>query len=199
MEDKFNIILLDPPWKYQNWTDNAHGAAISHYKTMSQSELLSIPVRKWANKDCLMFMWATWPKLNEAIELIEKWFFVYITGIPWIKVVPSSGEIRTGIGFWFQSVSELLLISKFYTTDVNNIRFQKLPTDLGLLSGEHRQFYSKINKHSQKPMEIYDWIEYQFNGPYLELFATQKRDGWTSWGKSLGFMLDKNGVHQCND
>lgn len=191
---KYNIILIDPPWKYQNWTDNAHGAAISHYDTMSLDELKQLPVRHWAGENCLMIMWATWPKLDEAMELIDYWYFKYITGIPWIKIVPSSGEIRTGIGFWFQSVSELILISKFYTADISKIRFQKLPTDLGLLSGENKQFYSKINKHSEKPMEIYDWVENQFNGPYLELFATKPRKGWTSWGKSLGYILDKNGV-----
>lgn len=39
--------------------------------------------------------------------------------------------------------------------------------------------------HSQKPEEQYELIEAVCPGPYLELFARQRRDGWDAWGKAI--------------
>jgi N6-adenosine-specific RNA methylase IME4 len=40
-------------------------------------------------------------------------------------------------------------------------------------------------KHSQKPDEVYEKIERMFEGPYIELFAWQRRDGWKAWGNEV--------------
>jgi N6-adenosine-specific RNA methylase IME4 len=40
-------------------------------------------------------------------------------------------------------------------------------------------------KHSQKPDEVYEQIERMFEGPYIELFARQRRDGWEAWGNEV--------------
>lgn len=40
-------------------------------------------------------------------------------------------------------------------------------------------------EHSRKPDEIYDRIETLIDGPYVELFARQRREGWSSWGNQL--------------
>jgi hypothetical protein len=44
---------------------------------------------------------------------------------------------------------------------------------------------SQRRKHSQKPDEQYARIERMFDGPYLELFARNKWQGWDSWGDEL--------------
>jgi N6-adenosine-specific RNA methylase IME4 len=36
--------------------------------------------------------------------------------------------------------------------------------------------------HSSKPPEFLALVESCSPGPYLEMFARSKRDGWTSWG-----------------
>jgi N6-adenosine-specific RNA methylase IME4 len=36
--------------------------------------------------------------------------------------------------------------------------------------------------HSSKPAEILEFIESCSPGPYIELFARSKREGWTAWG-----------------
>jgi N6-adenosine-specific RNA methylase IME4 len=40
----------------------------------------------------------------------------------------------------------------------------------------------KRGAHSAKPPEFYELIEARSNGPYLEMFARNGRDGWASWG-----------------
>lgn len=40
-------------------------------------------------------------------------------------------------------------------------------------------------RHSEKPLEFYDLFETVSPGPYLELFARNAREGWTSWGNEV--------------
>lgn len=104
----YRVILADPPWRYHNWSDAAHGAASSAMETMATPDICAIPVSRWAHPDgCILAMWATWPKLEDAFSVISAWGFDYVTGWPWVKTVPAAGEIRRGIGFWAQSCSWL--------------------------------------------------------------------------------------------
>ena len=59
MKDKYGVILIDPPWAYQNWTEIKHGAASAQYRTMSVDEMKKIPLAEWAAKDCVVAMWAS--------------------------------------------------------------------------------------------------------------------------------------------
>lgn len=189
VNEKYKVILADPPWSFRNYKKAAHGAP--QYPTMSVKEMGKIPVKDWADKNCLMLMWCTWPHMESGIQLLKDWEFNYVTGFPWLKTVPNSGTIRCGIGFWTQSVSEFMIIGR---------RGKKSPsrTDVrrGLLIGEDRQFYGPINKHSSKPEDIQDWAENRFDGPYLELFARRNREKWACWGYDTGFKLTPTGVEE---
>lgn len=188
---KFACIVSDPNWQYKNWTDKAHGAAISHYATSSLEELKKIPVDSWQADDCVHLMWCTLPKLPEGIELLNAWNLEYVTAIPWVKTVPKAAEIRRGIGFWAMSASEILLIGR----KGNPTRKRGDPV-IGLMTGCPRVFYAPIRGHSQKPEEIQDWAERTLEGPYLELFATRERAPWTCWGYSTGYKLTPEGVEK---
>lgn len=80
----FGVILADPPWRFQNWsmTEQAKrgekwgrraGRAI--YDTMRTEDICRLPVRDIAARDCVLFLWATYPKLPEALQVIEAWGF----------------------------------------------------------------------------------------------------------------------------
>ena len=59
IKKKYNIIYADPPWKYER--SKVQGAAENHYPTMSIEELCTLPVSEIAEKDCVLFLWATFP------------------------------------------------------------------------------------------------------------------------------------------
>lgn len=40
---------------------------------MTDSELQSLPIKDIAADDCILFMWATYPKLKEALAVIDAW------------------------------------------------------------------------------------------------------------------------------
>lgn len=74
-KEKFSIIYADPPWRYEQ--KNRQGSAELHYPTMSIEEICSLPVADLAAKDSVLFLWATFPQLPEALKVIKAWGFSY--------------------------------------------------------------------------------------------------------------------------
>jgi len=164
--------------------------------TQGTDALLEIPVGRFGRRNSILLLWTTWPKLDEAFTVASGWgFHEYVTGVPWIKTSPSSGTIRTGIGFWFQSTSELLLVfrkGKPPSPDGNATK-KRSPVK-GLICGTEMQFYAPVKEHSAKPLSIYDWARAKLKGPFLELWARNTIHGWTCLGFDTGYALTENGV-----
>ena len=81
---KYQAIYADPPWDYQQC--RLSGSAKKHYPTMRIEELCALPVAEIADRDCALFLWATFPQLPEALRLIQAWGFVYKTvAFVWLK------------------------------------------------------------------------------------------------------------------
>ena len=72
---KYGIVYADPPWRYD--MKRGKGVAENHYPTMSMDEICALPVADLAAKDSALFLWATFPQLNEAFRVIEAWGFHY--------------------------------------------------------------------------------------------------------------------------
>ena len=81
---KYQIIYADPPWQYNRKA--GQGIAADHYPTMSLQEICDLPVRKLADKDCVLFLWVTFPQLREGLSVIQAWGFQYKTvAFVWVK------------------------------------------------------------------------------------------------------------------
>ena len=68
---------------------------------MPLEEIKAVPVP--AAEYCVLFLWATMPRLPFAVEVMAAWGFGYRTAIVWIKD-------RAGTGYWSRGQCELLLI-----------------------------------------------------------------------------------------
>ena len=88
---KYSIIYADPPWRYER--NGVQGAAEKHYPTMSIDELCRLPVSELSEKDSILFLWATFPQLREALRVIKAWGFEYKTvAFVWDKMVHNPGR-----------------------------------------------------------------------------------------------------------
>ena len=67
---KYGIIYADPPWKYRVWAERASRTADSHYPVMDNADIGALPVANIAADDCALFLWATPPCLEEALEVM---------------------------------------------------------------------------------------------------------------------------------
>ena len=82
---KYSIIYADPPWRYER--NGVQGAAEKHYPTMGIDELCRLPVSELSEKDSILFLWATFPQLREALQVIKAWGFEYKSvAFVWLKL-----------------------------------------------------------------------------------------------------------------
>ena len=160
---KYQIIYADCPWKYD--FSVSHNRDIENqYPTMSLEEICSLQIP--SDKNAVLYLWATAPKLLEALEVMKAWEFLYRTNFVWDKE-------KIGCGWWNRGQHELLLVA----TKGN---FQP-----PLEENRESSIYSeKRTKHSKKPKHYYEWIKTAFpNAKKVELFARIKFDDtWEVWG-----------------
>lgn len=178
IEKKYQIICADPPWDYGGQKQHGgagnpdSGGAIKHYPTMKTADMIPAfkdQVQAWADSDCLLFMWATWPHLNQAIQLGEGWGFKYVhTPFIWHKM-------KTNPGFYTMTQTEPVLCFKQ----------GRIPQPRG--TRNERQVIEEMRtRHSAKPQELYTRIERMFpTQNKMEMFARIQRQGWDCWGNEV--------------
>lgn len=162
----YDVIYIDPPWKYE-FSKSSNREIENHYPTMSLEELKQLKIP--AAENSVMLMWATAPKLMEAMELLQTWGFNYKTNMAWDKET-------IGMGYWARGQHELLLIA-------TKGEFAA-PAPENRYSSVYRE---QKTKHSKKPNYYYYMIEKMFPGmSLLEMFARQKvNDNWNVWGNQI--------------
>lgn len=180
---KYKIIYADPPWKYSSDPNSKRGVwglAHQHYQTMNSDELKNLPVKQIADDDCLLFLWATFPILPLAIELVKAWGFEYKTvAFVWEKLDKTNNTIKKyGLGWYTRSNCEVVLLGRKGNFDRKSASVKQI-------------IKSTISKHSKKPNEVRDRIlQLCGNLPRIELFARTKIHGWDVWGNDPNLFLE---------
>ena len=196
-QKKYQIIYADPPWHYkQGKSMGTHfqGACDRHYSTMTIKELCELPVKDLSDKDCILFLWATFPQLKEALQLIEAWGFEYKTlAFNWLKK-NRDGSPFFGIGYYTKSNGEICLLA-------TKGKPHKFVRDNSI---SQVVFTGKL-KHSQKPALIRNKIvQLLGDRPRIELFARKDTalfegkdwEGWDVWGNEVESDIDLMGRNQ---
>ena len=207
-EHSVNIIYADPPWKYQQTVKNGvlkrkDGTLI--YPSMSIKELKTLPVERICKEDAALFLWATMPLLQEALDVIKAWGFTYKTCfVNWVKTTKQGDRPAFGVGYYTRSNAELCLVA------VKG----KIASYKRLLPGEQERGASKMSsivhqedgscptnflalldqsstpvvmtprrEHSRKPACVRDMIVRLLGDiPRVELFAREQTPGWQTLG-----------------
>lgn len=175
-DKKYNIIYADPPWEYKYYSKKGElkKSAQKHYACMKLEDIINLPVKELAAKDCVLLMWVTFPFLEKGFEVINGWGFEYKTcGFTWVKKCKKSDGWAFGCGNWTRANAEICLLA----TKGKPKR----------VSASVRQVCdARIMEHSKKPDEIRNRIVKLLGGlPRIELFARQHADGWDCWGNEV--------------
>lgn len=141
---------------------------------MRLHDICALPVAGIADKDCALFLWATYPNLPEAFEVIKAWGFAYKTvGFTWVKRCKKSPGWFVGLGHWTRANAEVCLIA----TKGKPKRVSKSVRQI---------IDSPIERHSKKPDEARTRIvELMGDIPRIELFAREITPGWAVWGNEV--------------
>lgn len=171
-DKKFNIIYADPAWSY--WEGGEKNQSM-HYKTMGIDDIKNLPVSDIADENAILFIWVTYPILQEAFEVIKSWGFKYSTcGFAWVKKNKVSESWFFGNGAWTRANTELCLIATRGTVTRLDASISQVLDD-------------RIMEHSQKPERVRELITRLVGKlPRIELFSrNDKNDGWFNWGNGI--------------
>jgi len=164
-EGKYNVIYADPPWQY-DFSETTTREIENKYSTMTVEQIMEVKIP--SSDNAVIFLWATAPKLKEALAVMDAWGFTYKTNAIWDKEI-------IGMGYWFRGQHEMLLVGV-----KGNYSPPEEPNRVSSV------YIEKRGKHSEKPDYYYSLIESMLpNQKYLELFARNKRKGWKSWGNEV--------------
>lgn len=187
----YRCILADPPWHFRartalqvgNWTSRRD--AEKHYRVMGVDDIAAMPVKELATKDAHLFMWTTGPCLRQSFEVMEAWGFRYsAVAFTWVKLkrsfnpsqlrfVPTADcDLHVGLGLTTRKNAEFCLLGRRGNAKRNAKDVREI-------------IMEPVREHCRKPDAVHARIERYADGPYLELFARQRRPGWDSWGNEV--------------
>ncbi len=161
----YDLIYADPPWRY-SFSKSKSRDIENHYPTMTLDEIcvLDIP----ANKNSVLYLWTTAPKMIEGLKVMDAWGFKYKSQAIWDKV-------NVGMGYWFRGRHEILLVG-------TRGKFSPPPQGLRCPS----VIESKRGRHSKKPEVVRELIESWFpEAKKLEMFCRYPTVGWDAFGNEV--------------
>lgn len=174
MSKKYRVILADPPWPFETYSDKGKGrSAEKHYSTMTLQDICNMPIADLSEDNAALFLWGIWPRIFDANKVGQAWGFTYRSlAWEWIKLT-RSGDVRMGLGYYTRSNCEPCLLFVKGSMPVSDRSIRNV-------------MVTYYTKHSQKPLEQYDRIERLYpTGNRLELFAREKQPGWDVWGNQV--------------
>lgn len=166
----YGLLYVDAPWSYNDGTTDPTRRVENHYPTMTVDQISALAphVQRVMAPDCVAYLWATNPLLDEALKVASAWGLTYKTNHVWVKQLQ-------GMGYWTRGRHELLLVCT---------RGNPVPPEENLRPDS--VIVADRGAHSVKPDAVYTMLDRCYpTVPKLELFARQTREGWASWGNEL--------------
>lgn len=177
--NKYDLILADPPWKQQRGQGkkkvrpNSSGVPLD-YSVCTLEEItdhLRQATSLVSGENSILFLWTIDKYLFEAQSIAESLGYKLHARMIWNKVtgIPAAFTVRYGHEY-------LLYMYKGKLTPVANEERGKI----------HTVFTEQVKKHSQKPSISYEIINRLYpNLKKLELYARQENPGFDSWGNEI--------------
>jgi N6-adenosine-specific RNA methylase IME4 len=167
----YRTIMADPPWDVQQKGGKNSLGAGRHYNLMTLDEIKAMPVADLADPESShCWLWVTNATLRHGYDVLEAWGFTPRSPLTWCKP-------RFTLGQYLRNSTEHVLLG---TRGKAPVLFRSQPTWM----------FAPLQEHSHKPEEQYDIIERVSPGPYLELFARRRRNGWAAWGDQIESDVD---------
>lgn len=111
-----NMVSADPPWPQNDRSSIGKdgkptkfgGGAQEHYNVdiLTQEDIENLPVKEITDKNCVLFLWTTFPKLQEGLDVLRSWGFKYKTvAFVWVKLNKNNSRL----GGLMQALADTLI------------------------------------------------------------------------------------------
>jgi len=171
---KYNIIYADPPWSMTTLLGRDKRAGNKpHFKLMQEKDIINLPVKNIADKNCILFLWVVDSRIMDAGEVIKSWGFQYKTvAFTWVKETVN-GKDHMGGGVWTRKNPEMCLLA-------TKGKIKRLSCGVRQLQ---RIVISRVA--AKPPLIREKIIELVGDLPRIELFARERAPGWDAWGDEV--------------
>lgn len=169
---KYNIIVVDPPWKLKKIQKKVRPNQVNmDYPMMSLKQIKELPIESIADDKCILFLWTIDKYLYDTKAILEAWGFKYHLTMSWDK---TNGLAMYG----FNRQTEFILVGLRGKHDAFPSR-KTIPTS----------FTEKSPRHSAKPNSFYTMLDV-LEGNRIDIFARKHRDDlfgkkWDIWGNEV--------------
>jgi len=190
--EKYDVIYADPAWRY-DFSKTKNRDIENQYPTMKVEDICNLPIIDITSDNCILYLWATAPKLMEALRVVDAWGFTYKTQAVWDKGA-------SGIGYWFRGQHEILIVAT---------KGKPKPPKPNLRCGSLLRYPNqnrlaringKCNHHSLKPWEIKEMIKRWFpEAKKIELFSREKTNGFDAWGNEVESDINLNAFEKSKE
>lgn len=168
----YEVIHADPPWQTELYSEKGYAKSPeAHYSTMNTEAIAALPVADLAARDCYLFLWSTWPRLTDALYVMNRWGFDYVTGGSWLKR-SVNWKVCMGPGYVLRSATEPYLVGKIGRPR----RGSKGERNVIIAPEEVPDSIEAVRReHSRKPVQMREMIERLTPGAWrAELFAREE-------------------------
>jgi N6-adenosine-specific RNA methylase IME4 len=169
-DGKFSVMVIDPPWEMEKIErDVAPNQVAFDYPTMDEAELVGFKdvLEPMFADNCHLFMWTTQKHLPMALRLVEAYGFRYVLTMVWAK----NGGIQP-FGLPQYNVEFIVYARrgtpKFIDTKAFNCG-NAWPR----------------REHSRKPNEFYELVRRVTDGPRVDVFSRELREGFQQLGNEI--------------
>lgn len=162
--EKYDVIVIDPPWAYGTQYDPSGRRAANPYPEMSLDEIAEIDLP--TSENCILWLWTTHKFMRHSFDLLDKWGFRDVAILTWCKD-------RMGLGSWLRSQSEFCIMAVKGNPKVN-------------LTNQTTILHAPMREHSRKPDEFYEMVERLCVGYKIDWFSREHREGWAQFGNDTG-------------
>jgi site-specific DNA-methyltransferase (adenine-specific) len=186
----FAVVVADPPWPFRDKLPGASRGAKKNYDVLSLDDIRAgrftgggnvVAVLDGPNvaDDAYLFLWRVSAMVEEACSVVRAWGFVPKSEVVWRKQTVN-GKRHFGMGRHVRMEHEVCIVAtrgkpKPLSRSVRSVFDAPAP------SGPNGRAI-----HSAKPDAFYrDVVEKLYHGPYLELFARRRLEGWTCVGNEV--------------
>lgn len=160
----FDVIVIDPPWRYDRQPADVGLRGEVDYATMTLDQLKA--ERLPAADNCVLWLWTTNSFMREAYDLLDAWGFTAKTILTWDKV-------NLGLGDWLRNVTEHCILA---------VRGRPVVT----LSNQTTLIREARREHSRKPETFYALVNQLCPGRKYEHFSRTPRAGYVGYGIEAG-------------
>ena len=170
---EYSTIVADPPWDVKRGAPQGRPEGVQlaseplPYPTMTVEEICELQVSNAAADNAHLYIWTINKYIEDTYRVARAWGFQPSTMLYWLKE-------PKGIG-----------LGGTYALCVEPILFCRRGTLAAKKRCDRNWWTWPRGPHSVKPPGFQTLVEEYSPGPYLEMFARRKRDGWDVWSNEV--------------